>query len=478
MSLKLFSRIGGSACLLLMFFLLVYGCGQPLPPTGGPRDTLPPVLVKAAPGENTINFQGNRIVLEFDEYVALDNPFEKLIYSPVPKVVPSVEGKLKTVIIRLKDTLEPNTTYSIDFGNAIKDINENNILRNFHYTFSTGSYIDSLTLHGRVFIAETGKTDSTMIVTLYRDPVDDSTVAKQTPRYYTRVDRDGNFSLTHLAAGSYHIYALRDVDGGRKFDQSSELIGFLDGPVQAGQAANPVLYAFEEPYKEEEIEKKSTTAKPKDQKDKDKDDKRLKYSTNLQGGKLDILGNLELNFENPLSRWDSSKLLLTDETFNPAGAYTLRQDTIPKKLILTHQWVADKKYNLVLVKDFAADSLGHSIMKTDTIPFAAKAASEYGSVRLDIKNLDTTDHPRLMFFKGDNEEMSLKLNNQRVQIPLFRPGEYEIRILYDRNNNGVWDTGDYWKKIQPERVVARKQKLNVRPNWDNEFIIDLSDVNN
>src|SRR5262249_55127057 len=126
------------------------GCANIFPPEGGLKDSIPPVLVKASPADSSKNFEGNRIVLTFDEFVQIQNPRENLIVSPLPKIDPQVESKLRTVTIRLKDTLEPNTTYSLNFGNAIKDINEGNTAKNFTYLFSTGTRFDSLTLSGKV----------------------------------------------------------------------------------------------------------------------------------------------------------------------------------------------------------------------------------------------------------------------------------------------------------------------------------------
>ncbi len=464
--------------ILACFFitLLLSSCGQPAPPTGGPRDSLPPILARSSPAPSTKNFSGNRIVLEFDEYVLVENPFEKLVFSPVPKVNPVVEGKLKTVTIRLKDTLEPNTTYSIDFGSAIKDVNENNILRNFRYTFSTGPVIDSLELSGRVFIAETGKTDSTIIAVLHRS-MDDSAVTKQMPRYYTRLDKDGNFTFRYLAPGQYNLFAIGEADGGKKYDQQSELIAFLNEPVTPGQTKPVIMYAFSELADEpEEISKPAAAAKPASP--RNKDDKRLKYATSLENGRQDILNDFVITFENPLASYDSSKLIFTDENFQPISRYSLLADTIPSKLIIKHQWEAGKKYNLILQKDFAADSIGNSITRTDTLDFMSKREVDYGGVRINVSNLDTNLHPILLFFKGEKQELAVPITTSRIQYKLFRPGEYQIRILYDSNNNGKWDTGNYWQKLQPERVVARKQSLNIRPNWDNEFEINLSDLGN
>ena len=133
------------AAVFFTYKLVVFtsGCAQIIPPTGGPRDSLPPVMLSAVPKDSTLNFKGNKIVLAFDEYIQLERTEEQLIVSPVPKTNPVVEARLKEVTIRIKDTLEENTTYSINFGKSLKDLNEGNPYKNFTYLFSTGSYIDS-----------------------------------------------------------------------------------------------------------------------------------------------------------------------------------------------------------------------------------------------------------------------------------------------------------------------------------------------
>jgi hypothetical protein len=203
------------------------------------------LIVSSQPADSSTNFKGNKITIQFNEYIELDRPFETITYSPLPSVNPQAEGKLKVVTIKLKDTLEPNTTYSIDFGESIRDINENNVLRDYRYVFSTGPKIDSGVLTGRVLLAENGKADSTLIVVLHRS-ADDSAVAKEKPRYAARLNRDGEFTFRYLAPGQYRIFALKDVDGGKKFDQQSEAIGFLDQPVTVDQPEPIIIYAFTE----------------------------------------------------------------------------------------------------------------------------------------------------------------------------------------------------------------------------------------
>ncbi|HET9432089.1 MAG TPA: Ig-like domain-containing protein, partial [Chitinophagaceae bacterium] len=148
------------------------GCANIVPPSGGPKDSLPPLLRKAEPGDSTLNFTGTRLSFTFDEYVEIQNIQQELLVSPTPRNTPVVNWRLNTVTVRLRDSLEPNTTYTLNFGNAIKDLNEGNVLKDFSYTFSTGSYLDSLKLRGNVVLAETGKTDTTMIVMLHSNGAD------------------------------------------------------------------------------------------------------------------------------------------------------------------------------------------------------------------------------------------------------------------------------------------------------------------
>ena len=123
---------------------------------------------------------------------------------------------MNTITVKLKDTLEPNTTYTLNFGNAIKDVNEGNILKNFTYIFSTGTYIDSLELRGKVLLAETGETDTTLTVMLHTNK-DDSAVVKEKPRYIAKVGRQGNFDFQNLPPETFYLYALKDEGGTHRY---------------------------------------------------------------------------------------------------------------------------------------------------------------------------------------------------------------------------------------------------------------------
>ncbi|HEX5025359.1 MAG TPA: Ig-like domain-containing domain [Agriterribacter sp.] len=449
------------------------GCAQIIPPTGGPRDSLPPVMLKALPKDSTLAFKGNKIVLTFDEYVQLDRPEEQLIISPLPKVSPIIEAKLKEVTIRIKDTLEENTTYSINFGRSLKDINEGNPAKQFTYLFSTGNYIDSTTLSGSVVVAETGKPDSTLIAMLYRN-FDDSAVVKERPRYFTRLDSSGHFTFNNIAPGKYSIFALKDPGGQKMYLRNSDLFAFYDTAILVGDDnIRPILYAFSE-VPEEQSRPSSRTGTGAKSATKKKETK-LTYSTNLDNNQQDLLSDLIINFSEPLQLFDSTKFHFSDTLFNPLNGYHIVPDSLNKAFTITYPWKEGQHFSLVLGKEIAKDSSGTELAKADTIRFRTKDNKDYGRVKIRLQNLDTSQHIVLLFFKADKLERSQPVSGKEANFALFHTGDYEIRILYDRNINGKWDSGNYWEKKQPEKIISSGKKNTIRPNWDNEITIEFPD---
>jgi len=466
---------------IAQFQVITVGCANIIAPMGGPKDSLPPQLVEVRPADSTRHFTGKRIVFEFDEFIAPpDNIQENLLVSPLPKLNPLVTSKLRTLTVVLKDTLQENTTYSINFGNAIKDINEGNVLKNFTYIFTTGSTLDSLTVSGKVIVAETGLPDSTLIAALHLN-TDDSAVVKERPRYVTRLDKDGQFTFHNLPPDTFALYVFKDEGGQRKFMNRGQLFAFADSLVDTRVRKSYTLYAY--PQKEEE--KKADTVKPKTTTPALKaatnkgagvgQDKRLRLETNLANNELDILGQLEINFKAaPLKYFDSTKVQFVSEQFQPLTGYRYITDTSNKKITLQYNWVPNTAYNLIVDKDFAEDSLGHKLARTDTLQFRTKKESDYGLVRLRFLNLDLSKNPVLLFVQGDQIKYSHPFMNNTFNAKLFTPGEYDLRILFDANKNGKWDPGAFFgKHLQPERVMPIPRKLTVKANWDNEIDITL-----
>ena len=214
-------------------------------PSGGARDTIPPKLFNSIPHDSAKNVKTNKIILTFDEYIEVKDIQQNIIVSPNPKSLPQIDYKLNTVTIKLKDSLEPNTTYSFNFGNSLKDINEGNIAKNFTYVFSTGNIIDENTFSGKVFLAETGKVDSTLIVVLHKN-LNDTAIIKNRPRYFTKVDGKGNFIFKNLPQGVFAAYVVPN-DFSKKYDDSTKLFAFADSNISISNKTFPVtFYAFEE----------------------------------------------------------------------------------------------------------------------------------------------------------------------------------------------------------------------------------------
>ena len=458
-------------CLLVALALLgtlaLPGCANIVPPLGGPKDSLPPVLVKATPQVGQTGFTSNRITLEFDEYINLDNLLQELIINPPPERIPDIAGRLKQVSIKIKDTLKPNTTYSFQFGNAIKDVNENNPFRNFTYVFSTGAYINTLTLGGTVLNAKTGLPDSTMLVILHTSP-DDSAVAKEKPRYATRPNGKGQFKFEYLPAQNFYVFTLKD-EGFKRYTSNQTPFGFLGNAVAAGSADSSLLLRF---FVNEKEEPKKTPTLP--ERGKKLDDKpALRYQHTAGSQEQDILSPFSIKFETPLRSWDSTGLVLTDTLYTPLAGARFTLDTSHKILTLQYPLKPESRYVVLAPKQFATDTAGLTTARADTIKINTKSEEDYGSVKFSFAGIDTVGTPLLQFVQNDAVVKTLPIEQGKLQVKLFTPGEYTLRILYDTNGNGKWDTGDYWKKRQPERVDAISLKCNIRANWQNEFDITL-----
>lgn len=446
------------------------GCANIVPPTGGPKDTLPPVLVNVNPADSSVSFAGKKIVLNFNEYIQLDNMQKNLLVNPTPKINPTIEQKLKAITITLRDTLEENTTYSIDFGRAIKDLNEGNNYGNYKYIFSTGKSLDSLKLGGRVLVAETGKADSTLIVLLYTDHAD-SAVIKERPRYVARVDSTGYFRFNNLAKGTYSVYALKD-DGAKRYLSKDQLFAFNDSLVTSeSQKNNIMLYAFTE----KDTAKRVSTVTEDETPKKGQQPKSLRIQSNVAGGEHDLLSNIELSFSlAPLRYFDSTKIILTDTLFKPLAGYTFKRDTSNKKIFISYPWAESTPYKLIIDSTVAEDTTGKKLLRSDTLDFVTKGSKDYGLVRLRFMNLQLNRNPVLQFVQSGTVKSTHIFTNNQFYAKLFPPGEYDLRIVFDENKNGEWDTGQFFKqKRQPEKVMPVERKINVRPNWDTEVDIEL-----
>ena len=221
------------ALLLTAFF--TQRCANAVAPTGGPKDTTPPRVVEAVPENHSTNFIGKKIEITFDEYITLDNAKQNVMFSPPMKEKPDIKLKNKTVVIKFKEPLTDNTTYTINFGSAIKDLHEGNLFKDYVFSFSTGNHVDSLSIAGKVLNASDKKPVEDTYVSLYAadQATLDSLPLSTIPNYITKTDKEGNFRLDGLADKHYLVFALKDANANLYFDLPNEEVAYLDSLVPA-----------------------------------------------------------------------------------------------------------------------------------------------------------------------------------------------------------------------------------------------------
>lgn len=221
---------------IIVFLLMLCRCANVVTPSGGTKDVTPPVVLETSPENNSTGFKGKSIHITFDEFVTLNNPSNKVLISPPLDKKPTYRTNGKTLIIRFEEPLKPETTYSINFGDAIKDLHEGNVFSGYTFNFSTGEKIDSLSLKGKVISASTLKPIENIYVALYSDDNDtvtlDSLPYKLKPNYITTTNKDGGFEFNGLADKEYLLFALKDNNSNLIYDLPNEEIGFYSDLVK------------------------------------------------------------------------------------------------------------------------------------------------------------------------------------------------------------------------------------------------------
>jgi len=536
--------------ILLLFSLFIVSCAQVVAPSGGPIDKTSPKILHYLPDSAQLNFTSKSIKIDFDEFIQLHDLNNQLIISPPLKYTPDISVKNKSLVIELnrKEILKPNTTYCINFGNALQDFNENNAKENFNYIFSTGSVIDSLTVKGNVRNAFDLKTEKGIVVMLYND-LNDSCVYKQQPDYFAKTVADGSFQLNNIKNGTYKIVAIKDDNSNYKYDGESEKIGFINKPIVVSEKKNIALELFQEPSKKVFLKKyihhqygKITfifnqgsdsirliplnVSLPSDQvivdfsKNKDTLTYWLKKYTQdslkliLRNGNI-VIDTVEIKMirkaEALRSKKDPLKLQLLNN-FN--GNQSVDLNSIPT-LIFSHPLnqiettanFVDLKQDSVAIKTKQklqyntrlnyvyinySDSIKNDLMlkentnyqlfippgtftdifglTNDTIKINFKTREEvfYGTIKLNITVPETKKNYIVQLL--DEQEKILAEHrikkSEELNFKYLYPKKYMLKLIYDTNNNGKWDSGNYLKKQQPEKVLYNKEIINIRSNWD------------
>jgi len=225
----LIKKIKNIAFVIITGFLL-NSCASILMPSGGPKDITPPGIKESIPENYSVNFNEKKIFIKFDEFIQLKNINQSLIISPPLPEKPKIIAKGKTLMIDINNELEDSTTYTFNFGESITDITEGNAQKNFQFIFSTGNFIDSLQIEGKIINSFDLLEEENALIMLYNN-YEDSIPYKEQPLYLAKTNANGNFVLNNIKTGTYKMFALKDMNNNYLFDQPNEQVAFLDSLI-------------------------------------------------------------------------------------------------------------------------------------------------------------------------------------------------------------------------------------------------------
>ena len=429
--------------------LLLSQCANIIPPTGGERDTKSPQLKSIFLENKSIRFAEKKILLNFDEFLQLKEAQTQVVVSPPLKYPLEYLLKGKSLVVKINDTLEANTTYNINFGKAITDLTEGNIADMPNYVVSTGDFIDSLSVSGNVADAYTSENTADILVMLYKQNKD-SLPLKKPPFYFDRTDDGGNFEITNVAAGKYKVFALLEKNNNYLFDTpDEEKIAFLDSLVEPGWKAPPIV----------DTTKKDTTT--------------LKPTTLGKGVKVEAVKGLKLRLFSELKE----KQALKKWTYVPQGKLQLiynKPVTVLNYSVLSSiksdAWQS-VEYNLARdsvvywLNDTLADSLTIAVWAdtstADTLSFSLKKEKNDKAAKgkLSAAKPATKTIPKWQIIAGNGGIMELNKG-----IVLIAPAPIKTA---DFTKVKLWAKSDSLKMID-FAVIAdslNQRKFTLKPKW-------------
>lgn len=582
---------------VLVGFCFLIACASIGNPSGGDYDLDPPKMVRSYPAFNEKNVTSSKIVLEFDENVTVDKPNENVIITPPQQKLPVIQAVNRKIYVELKDSLLPNTTYTIDFTNSILDNNEGNPLENFAISFSTGDIVDSMVVSGKVLEASNLEPIKGIYVGLHSN-LNDTAFTKEKFTRISRTNDRGAFSIKGVAPGKYKIYALNDANRDYKYDNPSEAIAFLDSIIVPSTVSaerfdtlfnkkdtlaidtiksirytrflpdNILLRSFTSAFQRQYLQKYeregnklniifgAPTQKPQLEalsfdgsrewalfeqtlkndtltywvKDPDilkmdtlafkitymktdslnqeiltvdtinfinrarkKTEKELKKEAeelqkmidegkqppvkfldikNNLAGSWDVYKNIELEFGEPLADSLEHKIVLqqkVDSLYKDIPFRLVTDSLNPRKYSIRNKWEYGAEYKISIDSASLKSLYGLWNNKLEQT-LKVRKEDEYGALIFRIQGI-STDIPSFieLLDKADKPIRKIKVKDNVAVFRNLNPGEYYARIVLDTNNNGVWDTGDYNKKLQPEMVCYNSNLFKVKPYFDEEY---------
>ena len=525
--------------LLLFISIVFFACASMQQPQGGPKDTEPPKILNMSPKNLTVNFTAPKITIEFDEYFNLQNEFKEFSVSPEMDVQPELRKKGKKLEIVIQDTLEKNTTYTLNFGKAIVDVNEANAIKNFTYVFSTGPQLDSLSIKGKVINSITGLPELDAVVFIL--PLNrDTLFGKRKASIFTTTDSSGNYALNNLRKDTYKIYALKEKNGDRIYQQATDEIGFLKDSIVLTKPVDSInLSIFKEDatafrvidkrlntdgslsfsFNQKLLKPEVTVVEPaaldatkliKFSKNNDslrvwlkdlsfdstkvaiKDNGKVLQTVSFTRGKketytrvLNITDNidqrklnpnkpLKLGFNFPVESADVTKITLLEDSVERKN-FTVQKDSIDfLSYYVRYPWKPKKSYDIKFAAG-AFTAIFNTKNKEATKIFELASKDDYGTLTVKI----VPPEPNKSYILEVVNEGKTVVNtlvitrDTTVRFANYQAGKYWIRISYDTNKNGKWDTGNVSRGLQPEKIWNEPKELSIRANWERNETITI-----
>jgi len=516
--------------------LLLFSCASIQTPQGGPKDTTPPKVLSMTPKNQTRNFNAKKIVIEFDEYFNLKDEFKEFSISPDQEKAPELKKRGKRLEINLQDSLEKNTTYTLNFGKSVADVNEGNVVKNLSYVFSTGPEIDSLSVSGKVINSLSDEPEKD--VTVFILPIErDTLFGKKRPSIYTTTDSAGTYKLNNLRKGTYKVYALKENSGGgdKIYQQISDEVGFVKEPIvidknlenidlQIFKELAPefrvlerklnndgsILITFNQQLKSPKITVTEPAALDAGKKvffnktndttkiwlndmsfdsvkvaindqgkllqtlnftkgKKDTYTRDVTISDNLSGGKLNPYQQLTLTFPFPVTGADPTKIILLEDSVKRNNFEVIKDSVDFLKYYIKYPWKIKKTYDLKLGAG-AFTAIFNAKNKEINKRFSLESADAYTTLVLNVTVPDTSKGYVVQFLneKKDIIKSFPVGKNEKITFSKYPAGKYMIRVIYDDNKNGIWDTGNVKEGFQPEKVWYLKALMDLKPNWERE----------
>lgn len=538
--------------------LMISSCADERPPTGGKRDSIPPKLRSADPPNKSLNFKSDKVNIRFSEFIQQTLDPKEILISPPMDKKPKMMVNGKTLTINFKSKFKENTTYTINFGDAIRDINEGNILKNFSYVFATGPMLDTASISGSVTNIASPNELSDIIVSLYpADSADGITHSK--PFYFAKTDKSGLFMINNVHSGTYRVYGLKDVNLNYIYDQPDELIGFMDTLISlvdsskskialnvflsvnnkpkfidaSSSGAGKVLITYNSPIKSIKVtsdmpsgkeiievnsrkdsiiywysniytKKAALTILANDSitdtarvdlktynKDSTNNDRKYSLSFESQSFKTDSSGKntnikpilspfkpLTLNLSRPVDSINKNKalVLVNDSTRKTDTIAYILSPKNNRKITIDYPQTEKTSYTLVVPDSAFLDLFGWWNKKF-TYKWNSDANENYGNIILSLKFENPDKHYVFKILDQDNIVVETFLFSgeaeKKVTIKNIRTGTYHLQAIDDTNNNGEWDSGDFSKKTQPEKIINFRETYEVKGNWDLEIEVKL-----